>query len=69
LNLRGINMNEGQDRPDEKWCIGAMYVDSDLLITVRRKKSFAIDAIAATPKRQKAPPSPAEFLEEFAWAV
>ena len=41
LNLRGINMNEGQDA-DEMVSV-RMYVDSDLLITVRRKKVFAID--------------------------
>jgi zinc transporter len=40
-----------------------MYVDSDLLITVRRKKVFAIDAIRREAEAQKAPPSPAEFLE------
>jgi len=42
-----------------------MYVDSDLLITVRRKKVFAIDAIRRDAEAQKAPPSPAEFLEEL----
>ena len=61
LNLRGINMNEGQDA-DEMVSV-RMYVDSDLLITVRRKKVFAIDAIRRDAEAQKAPPSPAEFLE------
>ena len=63
LNLRGINLNVGQ-AADEMVSV-RMYVDSDLLITVRRKKVFAIDAIRQAAVAQKAPPSPAEFLEEL----
>jgi zinc transporter len=63
LNLRGINMNAGQDA-DEMVSV-RMFVESDLLITVRRKKVFAIDAIRQLAAAQKAPPSPAKFLENL----
>ncbi|MBA95983.1 MAG: zinc transporter ZntB [Sulfitobacter sp.] len=63
LNLRGINMNAGQ-AADEMVSV-RMYVENDLLITVRRKKVFAIDAIRQMAAAQNAPPSPAEFLEEL----
>tara|TARA_R110000796_G_scaffold6804_17_gene23874 strand:+ start:3478 stop:4419 length:942 start_codon:yes stop_codon:yes gene_type:complete len=63
LNLRGINMNAGQ-AADEMVSV-RMYVENDLLITVRRKKVFAIDAIRQMATAQHAPPSPAEFLEEL----
>lgn len=63
LNLRGINLNAGQSA-DEMVSV-RMYVESDLLITVRRKKVFAIDAIRKHAEAQMAPPSPAKFLEEL----
>ena len=63
LNLRGINLNVGEDA-DEMVSV-RMYVDSNLLITVRRKKVFAIDAIRRAAEENSAPPSPAEFLEEL----
>ncbi len=63
LNLRGINLNQGEDA-DEMVSV-RMYVESDLLITVRRKKVFAIDAIRLATEGQTAPPSPAEFLEDL----
>ncbi len=63
LNLRGINMNQGQDA-DEMVSV-RMFVESDLLITVRRKKVFAIDMIRQAAEAQKAPPSPAEYLEDL----
>jgi zinc transporter len=63
LNLRGINMNEGQDA-DEMVSV-RMFIESDLLITVRRKKVFALDAIRKLAEAQNAPPSPAVFLEDL----
>ncbi|SFT06615.1 zinc transporter [Sulfitobacter marinus] len=61
LNLRGINMNEGQDA-DEMVSV-RMFVESDLLITVRRTRVFALDTLRQLAEVQNAPPSPAEFLE------
>lgn len=63
LNLRGINMNAGQDA-DEMVSV-RMFVETGLLITVRRKKVFAIDAIRQLAEAQTAPPSPAKFLEDL----
>lgn len=63
MNLRGINLNDGEDA-DEMVSV-RMYVDADLVITVRRKKVFAIDAIRRGAEGHKAPPSPAEFLEDL----
>ncbi len=61
LNLRGINLNAGQDA-DEMVSV-RIYADEDLLITVRRNKVFAIDAIRRHAEAQQAPVSTAKFLE------
>ncbi len=63
LNLRGINMNAGQSA-DEMVSV-RIYAGDDVLITVRRNKVFAIDAIRQRAVAQDAPPNPAEFLEEL----
>jgi zinc transporter len=63
LNLRGINMNEGQ-AADEMVSV-RMFIESDLLITVRRKRVFALEAIRKLAEAQNAPPSPAVFLEDL----
>ncbi|MBW4961476.1 zinc transporter ZntB [Sulfitobacter sp. CW3] len=61
LNLRGINMNAGQ-AADEMVSV-RMFIQSNLLITVRRKKVFAIDTIRQSAVAQNAPTSPAKFIE------
>ncbi|MGB3243711.1 MAG: CorA family divalent cation transporter [Sulfitobacter sp.] len=61
LNLRGINLNEGQDA-DEMISI-RMYVTRDVLITVRRNKVFALNDIRETAEASAAPPTPAAFIE------
>jgi zinc transporter len=63
LNLRGINLNQGEDA-DEMVSV-RMFIRSNLVITVRRKRVFALDAIRLAAVDQDAPPSPAEFLEEL----
>jgi zinc transporter len=63
LNLRGINLNEGQDA-DEMVSV-RLYVLTDALITVRRNKVFAIDAIRRAAEAGKAPVDPSEFLEQL----
>ena len=63
LNLRGINLNEGQDA-DEMVSL-RMYVTPSSLITVRRNKIFAVDAIRQATVAGQPPASPAEFLEEL----
>ena len=61
LNLRGINLNEGQ-AADEMVSI-RMYVTQTALVTVRRNKVFAVNDIRQMAERHEAPPSTAEFLE------
>lgn len=63
LNLRGINLNAGQDA-DEMVSV-RIYADEDVLITVRRNKVFALDAIRRRAEAQDAPASTAEFLESL----
>ena len=61
LNLRGINMNEGQ-HADQMVSI-RMWVEQDVIITVRLRKVFAIDDIRQQAVAQTAPHSSAAFVE------
>ena len=61
LNLRGINLNVGQ-QADQMVSI-RMWVTDDVIITVRQRKVFAIDEIRQEAARNNAPPRPAAFLE------
>lgn len=61
LNLRGINMNTGQDA-DEMISV-RMWVETGAIVTVRRQKVFAIDTIRQSAQAQTAPPTVAAFLE------
>jgi zinc transporter len=63
LNLRGINMNEGADA-DEMISV-RMWVDEDVLVTVRRRRIFAIDEIRRRSEAGEAPAAPCLFLEEL----
>lgn len=60
LNLRGINLNEGQ--PAEQMVSIRMWVAGDVVITVRMRRVFAIDDIKQETEAQKAPPTPAAFV-------
>ena len=61
LNLRGVNLNEGADA-DEMISV-RMWVEPEVVITVRRRRVFAIDAIRQECANGKAPPTPVAFLE------
>lgn len=61
LNLRGINMNEGQ-QADQMVSI-RMWVDDDVIVTVRMRKVFAIDEIRQLTAAGQGPPTPAAFIE------
>jgi zinc transporter len=61
LNLRGINMNAGQ-QADQMVSV-RMWIDSNVIITVRVRKIFAIDEIRQMTVAQNAPPAPAAFIE------
>ncbi|MGJ8626226.1 MAG: zinc transporter ZntB [Sulfitobacter sp.] len=61
LNLRGINMNEGQ--PADQMVSIRMWVEQGVIITVRLRKVFAIDEIRQQAVAQTAPPTSAAFVE------
>ena len=63
LNLRGINMNEGADA-DEMISV-RMWAADDVIVTVRRRKVFAIDEIRQACAAGEAPATPADFLERL----
>lgn len=67
LNLRGINMNEGEDA-DEMISL-RMWVADDVVITVRRRKVFAIDLIRERCGMNRAPDTTAGFLETLIAAL
>lgn len=61
LNLRGINMNEGQ-QADQMVSV-RMWVSEDVIITVRVRRIFAIDEIRQMAVTQSAPLTTAAFIE------
>jgi zinc transporter len=60
LNLRGINMNEGAEA--DQMISVRMWVSADVVITVRRRKVFAIDAIRVACTAGFPPRTVADFL-------
>jgi zinc transporter len=60
LNLRGINLNAGQQA--EEMVSIRMWVTDSAVITVRMRRVFAIDQIRQSAAAQMAPASPAAFV-------
>lgn len=60
LNLRGINLNAGQQA--EEMVSIRMWVTDRAVVTVRMRRVFAIDEIRQCAEARKAPASPAEFV-------
>ena len=60
LNLRGINMNAGQQA--EEMVSIHMWVTDAVIITVRMRKVFAIDEIRQSAQADMAPETPAAFV-------
>lgn len=60
LNLRGINMNAGQQA--EEMVSIRMWVTDAVIITVRMRKVFAIDEIRQSAQADMAPETPAAFV-------
>ncbi len=60
LNLRGINLNEGQ-QADQMVSV-RMWVTRTAIVTVRVRRVFALEDIRRGAEAQNAPPSPAAFL-------
>ena len=63
LNLRGINLNEGQ-AADQMVSL-RMWVAEDVIVSVRRRRVFALDEIRRAVAAQDAPANPAAFLERL----
>ena len=61
LNLRGINLNEGQ-QADQMVSI-RMWVTDAVVITVRMRRVFAIDELRTLATQNNAPHQPSAFLE------
>lgn len=61
LNLRGINLNEGQ--PADQMVSIRVWVDKDVIVTVRMRKVFATDELRQLAINNSAPESTAAFLE------
>lgn len=63
LNLRGVNMNSGQDNED--MISLRMWVIQDAIVTVRIRKVFAVDDIRQACESNEAPKSIADFLVQL----
>ncbi len=61
LNLRGINMNEGQEA--DQMVSVRMWVEESVIVTVRVRRVFALDEIRKLAEADQAPPTTAAFLE------
>ena len=61
LNLRGINLNEGQD--NDQMVSVRMWVDSNVVITVRLRKLFALEEISDQMGAGTPPATTAAFVE------
>ena len=61
LNLRGINLNAGQ--PADQMVSVRMWVDDDVVITVRMRKVFALEDIRHGIESGIAPETSAAFIE------
>ncbi len=60
LNLRGINLNEGQ--PAEQMVSVRIWVSAAVVVTVRVRRVFALEDIRVQAQENAAPPAPAAFL-------
>lgn len=63
INLRGVNLNPGS--ASEDMVSLRMWVTEALVITVRMRKLFTLDAMRQTAEAGTAPDSPAEFLAKL----
>ncbi|QFT98338.1 Zinc transport protein ZntB [Roseovarius sp. THAF8] len=64
LNLRGVNLNA--DGPADQMVAVRMWVTERLVVTVRKRRVFAIDAIREDMAAGTAPASPIAFVHDLA---
>ncbi|MBN2905837.1 MAG: zinc transporter ZntB [Rhodobacteraceae bacterium] len=60
LNLRGVNLNPGQDAADMVSL--RLWVSDTLVVSVRMRRVFAIDTLRREAEAGDAPPDPGAFL-------
>jgi len=60
LNLRGVNLNSGQE-PDEMVSL-RMWVTGNAIVTVRTRRLFVLEGMRYDILAQNSPPSTADFL-------
>ena len=60
LNLRGVNLNT--DGPADQMISVRMWITPDLVVTVRLRKVFAIDAMRQSAMAGRAPATPMGFV-------
>ena len=64
LNLRGVNLNA--DGPADQMVAVRMWMTERLVVTVRKRRVFAIDAIREETAHGNAPTSPVAFVHDLA---
>ena len=64
LNFRGVNLNE--DGPVDQMVAVRMWVTETLIVTVRLRKVFAMDAIRQEADAGTAPATPIAFVHDLA---
>ena len=64
LNLRGVNLNE--DGPTDQMVAVRMWVTATLVVTVRVRKVFALDAMRQDAEAGSAPKTPMRFVSALA---
>ncbi|WP_147110244.1 zinc transporter ZntB [Tateyamaria sp. syn59] len=64
LNLRGVNLNE--DGPADQMVAVRMWVTAQLVVTVRVRKIFALDAMRAEADSGQGPGTPMQFVSALA---
>lgn len=67
LNLRGVNLNPGAN-PDDMVSLRA-WVTEGLIVTARRRKIWAVDAIRQECETGKAPSNIAAFIAELTYSL
>jgi zinc transporter len=64
LNLRGVNLNE--DGPADQMVAVRMWVTAQMVVTVRVRRVFAINAMRKDAETGHAPPTPMDFVAAVA---
>ncbi|MEL7133824.1 MAG: CorA family divalent cation transporter, partial [Pseudomonadota bacterium] len=64
LNFRGVNLN--QDGPADQMVAVRMWVTAQLVVTVRVRKIFALDAMRSEAEAGHAPATPMQFVSALA---